>query len=211
MNSIYFCLVTSLIGLIAVVNLIYCIYGLPTSEDIKNIGVYIRKGSFAYLKREYIVLTPIVLIFSFILLFLFSWKFALFFVLGAALSVLSGFIGMSAATIANYKTTYAAKSSMNKAVYSSLSGGAIMGIITSSLGILGISIIYLICLKMKIVNPTNLIVAFSLGASFVALFARVGGGIYTKGADIGADLVGKTEARIPEDDPRNPAEHRTNR
>lgn len=205
MSSVIFGIISSLIGLIISIYLIYEVIKFPSSIEIEKIGSLIRRGAFAYLKREYSILAPFLIIVAFLLQFLFSWKFSIPFIIGSFLSIMSGFIGMYAATIANQKTTHAAKKSINSAVYTSLTGGAIMGIVTSSFGILGMCIVYMLSKKFFPSAPQNIIVAYSLGASFVALFARVGGGIYTKGADIGADIVGKTEARIPEDDPRNPA------
>ena len=205
MNSLIFGLISGLIGLAVSAYFSYEVIKFSTDDEIKKIGNFIRKGAFAYLKREYSIVTPFIIIVALLLLFLFSWKFSLPFLIGSALSILSGFIGMYIATIANQKTTYAAKKSINSAVYTSLTGGAVMGVITSSFGILGMCIVYILSKKFLPSAPQNIIVAYSLGASCVALFARVGGGIYTKGADIGADIVGKTEARIPEDDPRNPA------
>jgi len=205
LSSLFFALTVSLIGIGVVIYFSIQVFKFPVSFEIEKIGSYIRRGAFAYLKREYIILTPFVLGVAIVLMFLFSWKFSIPFIIGSLLSIMSGFIGMYIATIANQKTTFAAKSSMNNAIYTSLTGGAVMGITTSSFGILGMCIVYLLSRKLSFDAPQNLIVAYSLGASFVALFARVGGGIYTKGADIGADIVGKTEARIPEDDPRNPA------
>ena len=126
---------------------------------------------------------------------------AVCFAFGAAFSTLSGFFGMKVATRANVRTANAAmKSGMNKALSIAFSGGAVMGMCVAGFGVLGVSIIYIITENVDVLS------GFSLGASSIALFARVGGGIYTKAADVGADLVGKVEAGIPEDDPRNRAE-----
>ena len=125
---------------------------------------------------------------------------AIAFVVGTLFSILAGYFGMSVATKANVRTANAARNSgMNRALSIAFSGGAVMGMSVVGLGLLGVSIFYMVT------NDTNILFGFSLGASSVALFARVGGGIYTKAADVGADLVGKVEAGIPEDDPRNPA------
>ncbi|MDE7039249.1 MAG: sodium-translocating pyrophosphatase, partial [Lachnospiraceae bacterium] len=129
-----------------------------------------------------------------------NWVTAVCFVVGAVFSTLAGYFGMSVATKANVRTANAAKESgMNRALSIAFSGGAVMGMCVAGLGVLGVSTIYLITGNVDVLS------GFSLGASSIALFARVGGGIYTKAADVGADLVGKVEAGIPEDDPRNPA------
>ena len=170
-------------------------------DRMNEIAKYIHEGAMAFLKREYRVLV----IFSIVLTIaiavgLNSIGTAVSFVVGALFSVLAGFFGMQVATRANVRTAYAAKESgMNKALSVAFSGGAVMGMSVVGLGLLGVSILYLIY------DDATIITGFGLGASSIALFARVGGGIYTKAADVGADLVGKVEAGIPEDDPRNPA------
>ena len=129
-----------------------------------------------------------------------SWVTAICFVVGALFSTIAGYCGMTVATKANVRTANAAKEGgMNKALSIAFSGGAVMGMCVAGLGALGVSVVYIITKNVDVLS------GFSLGASSIALFARVGGGIYTKAADVGADLVGKVEAGIPEDDPRNPA------
>lgn len=170
-------------------------------DRMNEIASYIHEGAMAFLKREYRVL----IIFSIVLaaaitIGLDSYQTAIAFILGALFSALAGFFGMQVATKANVRTAYAAKESgMNRALSVAFSGGAVMGMSVVGLGLLGVSVLYFIF------EDPQIITGFGLGASSIALFARVGGGIYTKAADVGADLVGKVEAGIPEDDPRNPA------
>jgi K(+)-stimulated pyrophosphate-energized sodium pump len=199
MNSIFFCLLVGSIGVLIVLFSYIEINRLPSSPDIESIGLLIRKGAMAQ------IILPFIILFSLICFFFFKLPFSIFFLLGSSFSILSGFIGMLLSTKANYKTTEGAKESITKALYVAFCGGSGMGIITCSLGIIGIALSYWFGSFCLFVPTHQIIIAYSLGASSVALFARVGGGIYTKAADVGADLVGKLEANIPEDDPRNPA------
>ena len=197
-------LIASVVGVIAI------LFGLYKSsyvgkqeagdERMKEISGYIHEGAMAFLQREYKALVVFVIALAVVLFFAINWQTAVCFIVGAIFSVLAGYVGMNTATKANVRTANAAHTSgMAKALDIAFSGGAVMGLIVVGLGILGISLFYL-----WFGNP-EIITGFSLGASSIALFARVGGGIYTKAADVGADLVGKVEAGIPEDDPRNPA------
>lgn len=197
----------SVIGIIFGVFLIFNVFKNPEGEEkIKKISLAIRQGAQAFLVREWKVMGVIVVVFAIIVSILISPYVALAFIFGNFLSAFSGFVGMNVATRANGRTTFAAKQSGGKAIDVAFTGGAVMGITVTSLGILGLSIVYLIGIKfLTNIGPLPLITGYSMGASFVALFARVGGGIFTKAADVGADLVGKIEAGIPEDDPRNPA------
>jgi len=205
MTSLAVCLVISLTGMLLVLLSAMEIHRLPAAEEIARIGKIIQKGAFAFLKRQYKLVIPFIGLIALGSYFLFGAGFTVFYVTGAFFSLLSGLIGMVIATKANYKTTEAAKTSLNKALFVAFSGGSGMGMITCSFGILGIALAGIVCHFWSDASPSAYIIGFSLGASTVALFARVGGGIYTKAADVGADLVGKTEAKIPEDDPRNPA------
>ncbi len=205
MISIVACLSVGLLGIFLVWLSSLEIYRMPATPAITKIGLIIQKGAFAFLKRQYKLIVPFILGIGLITYFLFGKGFVFFYLLGSFFSLLSGFIGMVIATNANYKTTEAAKISLNKALYVAFTGGSGMGMITCSLGMIGIALAGLVSLLWTKASPASYIIGFSLGASTVALFARVGGGIYTKAADVGADLVGKTEAKIPEDDPRNPA------
>ena len=172
------------------------------NERMKEISSYISEGAMAFLTREYKALVVFVIVLAIILAVgLKSIPTAICFVVGAIFSVAAGYVGMKVATKANVRTTNAAwKSGLGKALDVAFSGGVVMGMCVVGLGIIGITGAYFLT-----GGQTEIITGFSLGASSIALFARVGGGIYTKAADVGADLVGKVEAGIPEDDPRNPA------
>ena len=173
----------------------------PGTERMREIASAINEGARAFLFAEYRILVIfIVVLFLLIGLVMKSWVTAVCFLCGALFSILAGYIGMNVATKANVRTANAARTGgMNKALAVAFSGGSVMGMCVVGLGLLGASVLYLIT------KDTQVLFGFSLGASSIALFARVGGGIYTKAADVGADLVGKVEAGIPEDDPRNPA------
>ena len=193
---------------LAVVALLFAFYKIAFvskqdagTDRMKEIAAAISDGARAFLFAEYKILAIFIVVLVIAIgVFLKSWTTALCFLCGALFSILAGYIGMNVATKANVRTANAARTSgMNKALSIAFSGGSVMGLCVVGLGLLGASVLYLIF------NDTNVLFGFSLGASSIALFARVGGGIYTKAADVGADLVGKVEAGIPEDDPRNPA------
>ncbi|MBI4417258.1 MAG: sodium-translocating pyrophosphatase, partial [Ignavibacteriales bacterium] len=172
------------------------------NERMRGIASQIHIGAMAFLRREYVVLAVFIIIVFTLLANFLSIQTALAYVSGALCSVAAGFFGMSAATRANVRTAEAARSSgQGKALLTAFDGGAVMGVSVASLGLIGVGIFFLL-----FGNPAeaSIINGFAMGASSIALFARVGGGIYTKAADVGADLVGKVEAGIPEDDPRNP-------
>ena len=170
------------------------------TDRMKEIANSISEGAHAFLFAEYKILVIFVAVLFVLIGFFISWKTALCFLVGAAFSVAAGYVGMNVATKANVRTANAARTSgMNRALSLAFAGGSVMGMCVVGLGLLGCSVIY------AITKDTEILTGFSLGASSIALFARVGGGIYTKAADVGADLVGKVEAGIPEDDPRNPA------
>ncbi|MDD6881317.1 MAG: sodium-translocating pyrophosphatase [Firmicutes bacterium] len=174
------------------------------TDRMKEIAGYIKEGAMAFLTREYkTMIFVIVVLFLLIGIGLKSWITAILYLCGALLSVLAGFFGMKVATNGNVRTANAARESgMNKALKIAFRSGAVMGLCVSGLGLFGLGVI--ICV-LDLATVTQCITGFGLGASSMALFGRVGGGIYTKAADVGADLVGKVEAGIPEDDPRNPA------
>ncbi|MCI6610388.1 MAG: sodium-translocating pyrophosphatase [Ezakiella sp.] len=170
------------------------------NERMVEISTYIHEGAMAFLKREYKSLAIFIVALLVILGLVINWTTALCFIVGAIFSMIAGYIGMTVATLANVRTANAAhKSGMKEALNIAFSGGTVMGMCVVGLGLLGVTFAYMFT------KDTNIITGFGLGASSIALFARVGGGIYTKAADVGADLVGKVESGIPEDDPRNPA------
>ena len=170
------------------------------TDRMKEIANSISEGAHAFLFAEYKILVIFVAVLCLLIGFFISWKTAICFLVGAAFSVAAGYVGMNVATKANIRTANAARTSgMNRALSLAFAGGSVMGMCVVGLGLLGCSVIY------AITKDVEILTGFSLGASSIALFARVGGGIYTKAADVGADLVGKVEAGIPEDDPRNPA------
>ncbi len=181
--------------------------GTPAMQDLAG---EIHVGAMAFLRAEYVVLLPFLLIVAGLLGWAIGVKTAIAYVIGGLLSVASGWIGMQGATAANVRTAEAARSSGQAAALRvAFGGGSIMGLAVASLGLAGIAIVFAFLAKGEMTNDAKLfaeiISGFAMGASSIALFARVGGGIYTKAADVGADLVGKVEAGIPEDDPRNPA------
>ncbi|SHJ83842.1 sodium-translocating pyrophosphatase [Tepidibacter formicigenes] len=178
------------------------------TERMREISSYIHEGAMAFLTREYKTLVVFITALFIVLGIWISWLTAICFLVGAIFSTLAGFFGMQVATKANVRTANAAKEGgMNKALSVAFSGGAVMGMAVVGLGLLGIGQLFISLISMGN-DPTTsaeILTGFGLGASSLALFGRVGGGIYTKAADVGADLVGKVEAGIPEDDPRNPA------
>jgi K(+)-stimulated pyrophosphate-energized sodium pump len=191
------------------------------TDRMREIALYISEGAMAFLRAEWKILTYFGLIVALLLGFMGSrseeshWTIAVAFLIGAFFSALAGYIGMRAATKANVRTAHAARTSLAKALKVSFTGGAVMGMGVSGLAVLGLGGLFIILLKYfapdamsnshEVTRAIEVLTGFSLGAESIALFARVGGGIYTKAADVGADLVGKVEAGIPEDDPRNPA------
>ena len=201
-NFVYLAPVLGICALIFAFYLIQKVSKQDAGTDrMKEIAAFIHEGASAFLMAEYkILIVFVAVLFVLIGIGIGSWVTAGSFLVGALFSTIAGYIGMNVATKANVRTAAAAKDSgMNKALSIAFSGGAVMGMCVVGFGLLGASVIY-----MLTKNP-DVLSGFSLGASSIALFARVGGGIYTKAADVGADLVGKVEAGIPEDDPRNPA------
>ncbi len=194
------------LGGLALAGLIYAALKKQSegTEKMKEIAALIHEGAMVYLKRQYSILASFVVVVALLLGVFIGFYTAIAYVMGAISSMLAGFFGMEAATRANVRTAEAAnrhKPSSAKALATAFFGGSVMGLSVASLGLLGIGILFLIFGKPETAAVIN---GFAMGASTIALFARVGGGIYTKTADVGADLVGKVEAGIPEDDPRNP-------
>ncbi len=192
------------------------------SARMKEISDYIAVGAMAFLKAEWKILGYFVVIVALLLGFMAStnanshWAIAIAFIIGAVFSAVAGYIGMRVATKANVRTAQAARTSLSKALAVSFTGGSVMGLGVAGLAVLGLGSVFLILKAIfvpdgaevnghEMLRTIEVLTGFSLGAESIALFARVGGGIYTKAADVGADLVGKVEAGIPEDDPRNPA------
>jgi len=191
------------------------------NDRMQEISRYIAEGAMAFLKAEWKILSYFVVLAAILLAFMGSrnpdshWSIAISFILGAILSATAGYIGMRSATKANVRTAHAARTSLSRALKVSFTGGSVMGLGVAGLAVLGLGGLFIILKAIfapgapvdspEMVRTIEVLTGFSLGAESIALFARVGGGIYTKAADVGADLVGKVEAGIPEDDPRNPA------
>ncbi len=201
MNLMYVAVICALIGLVFAFVLTKRVNSVDAGTDrMKEIASAIAEGARAFLFAEYRILAIFIVVLFVVLCFLRNPLTAVCFLCGAVLSIIAGYCGMTVATKANVRTANAARTSgMNKALSVAFSGGAVMGMCVAGLGLLGVAGLYVIT------GDADVLFGFSLGASSIALFARVGGGIYTKAADVGADLVGKVEAGIPEDDPRNPA------
>jgi K(+)-stimulated pyrophosphate-energized sodium pump len=177
------------------------------TELMQKIAAAIHTGAMVYLNRQYRAIAVFVIVLAIVLTVLISPLTAACFVFGAVLSATAGYIGMFTATKANVRTTNAARTGIAEAFKVSFSSGAVMGMSVVGLGLLGLSISFIVMSSVigDLAAAVEILTGFGLGASSIALFARVGGGIFTKAADVGADLVGKVEAGIPEDDPRNPA------
>jgi K(+)-stimulated pyrophosphate-energized sodium pump len=203
--------VAGAVGLaIALVTFFYVKAQSPGDEKMQELANAIHDGAMAFLRREYVYLVPFLVVVAILLGIALSWSTAVAYLFGGICSILAGFFGMQSATAANSRTSEAARSEgQAKALRVAFNGGAVMGLAVASLGLLGIGAVLFLFLGDPAVADwagfSGIITGFAMGASSIALFARVGGGIYTKAADVGADLVGKVEAGIPEDDPRNPA------
>jgi K(+)-stimulated pyrophosphate-energized sodium pump len=174
------------------------------NQTMREIAGAVQVGASAFLRREYTYLAVFVVVVALVIAAFLNWQTALAFVIGAAISAATGYLGMYVAVRANVRTAAAAVRSLNDGLRVAFSSGSVMGMAVVSFGLLGLSLVYLL-FSGDIETDITYIAGFGFGASSIALFARVGGGIYTKAADVGADLVGKVEAGIPEDDPRNPA------
>ena len=206
-NLLFMIPIAGLVALVFGIYLFRSIFSKDTgSDEMREISDAIKDGAMAYLSRQYRTIGIICVILTPVLGLAINWLVAAAFLIGAFFSALSGFIGMYVSVNANIRTASAARNSLKEAFTTSFRGGAISGIAVASLSLLGVfALIMLFDVNNGIEFALEHIVGYAFGASLVALFAQLGGGIYTKAADVGADLVGKVEAGIPEDDPRNPA------
>jgi K(+)-stimulated pyrophosphate-energized sodium pump len=208
-SSILYATLAGGIGLLFVIYLVqYVMKKDPGDDTIRELSCAIHEGAMAFLRREYKVVLVFIAVLFVVLLFAINTHTAIAFLVGAITSVSAGYVGMKIATAANGRTTQAATGGFNEALRVAFPGGAVMGMYVVSIGLFSLSLVYYAMANLPggdVFSAVELISGFSMGASLVALFARVAGGIYTKAADVGADLVGKVEKGIPEDDPRNPA------
>jgi K(+)-stimulated pyrophosphate-energized sodium pump len=206
-----YALAIGLVGLVATMATYFALSKQASgTAAMQGLASQIQVGAMAFLRREYVVLLPFLAVVAVLLSLAVGTKTGIAYVLGGLASIAAGWVGMRGATIANVRTAEAARASgQAAALRNAFGGGSIMGLAVASLGLAGIAIVFLFLAKEELATNARLfgeiISGFAMGASSIALFARVGGGIYTKAADVGADLVGKVEAGIPEDDPRNPA------
>jgi K(+)-stimulated pyrophosphate-energized sodium pump len=199
-NTAWFGVAGGLAAVAFAVVLIFLVLRQPSGNDLmRQISAAIQEGAAAYLNRQYTVIAIIGVAIAIVIGFFINWTTAGLYIVGAVLSAAAGYVGMNIAVRANVRTAEAARGGLNKALQVAFRGGAVTGFMVVGLGLLGVSAAYLV-----FKNP-DVLVGLAFGASLVSVFARLGGGIYTKAADVGADLVGKVEAGIPEDDPRNPA------
>jgi K(+)-stimulated pyrophosphate-energized sodium pump len=199
-NTAWFGVAGGLAAVAFAIALIFVVLREPTGNDLmRQIAAAIQEGANAYLNRQYTVIAIIGVIIAVVIGFLINWTTAGLYIVGAVLSASAGYVGMNIAVRANIRTAEAARGGLNKALQVAFRGGAVTGFMVVGLGLLGVSAAYLVFKK------PDVLVGLAFGASLVSVFARLGGGIYTKAADVGADLVGKVEVGIPEDDPRNPA------
>ena len=196
----YFTVVPALIAILYSGYIIFWLKKQPDGDEkMKEISGAIKTGAMAFLNRQYKTVAIVALIISVVLFIAFGWVSAMGFLIGAAASALAGYIGMLISVRSNLKTTEAAKKGLAPALSLAFKAGSVTGFLVVSLSLLAVSLFYFAT------NDLKVLISLGFGASLISVFARLGGGIFTKAADVGADLVGKVEAGIPEDDPRNPA------